>query len=74
MMIQVTNVLFNVFYFQNVVYMENGQCQCSIVNPNDASAPPKSFSFDSVYYTESTTENIYNEITYPLVEVRTTAT
>ncbi|CAL8133721.1 unnamed protein product [Orchesella dallaii] len=51
-----------------VVFMDSGLCQCSILNPNDASAPPKSFSFDGVYYTESATDSIYNEITYPLVE------
>lgn len=50
--------------------MDSTVCQCSIVNPNDASAPPKTFSFDGVYYTESTTDSIYNEITYPLVEVK----
>ena len=51
--------------------MDQSLSQCSIVNPSDASAPPKSFSFDGVYYTESTTESIYSEIAYPLVEVST---
>ena len=36
--------------------------QCSIVNVNDSAALPKTFTFDGVYYTDSTTEQIYNEI------------
>uniref|UniRef100_A0AC35EY65 Kinesin motor domain-containing protein n=1 Tax=Panagrolaimus sp. PS1159 TaxID=55785 RepID=A0AC35EY65_9BILA len=31
-------------------------------------APPKPFTFDGVYYMDSTAEQIYNEIVYPLVE------
>jgi kinesin family protein 3/17 len=50
--------------------MDNSHCTCSIVNPNDSSAPPKNFTFDGVYHVNSTTEQIYNEIAYPLVEVR----
>ncbi|CAG7819061.1 unnamed protein product, partial [Allacma fusca] len=53
----------------SVVFMDGSICQCSIVNPGDASAPPKTFSFDGVYYTESTTEALYSDIAYPLVEV-----
>lgn len=49
--------------------MDNSHCTCSIVNPTDSSAPPKSFTFDGVYHINSTTEQIYNEIAYPLVEV-----
>lgn len=33
------------------------------------SAPPKTFTFDGAYFMDSTTEQIYNEIVYPLVEV-----
>ncbi|KAJ9583289.1 hypothetical protein L9F63_022372, partial [Diploptera punctata] len=51
-----------------VVFMDNSHCTCSIVNPNDSSAPPKCFTFDGVYHINSTTEQIYNEIAYPLVE------
>ncbi|XP_021926304.1 osmotic avoidance abnormal protein 3-like [Zootermopsis nevadensis] len=51
-----------------VVFMDNSHCTCSIVNPTDSSAPPKSFTFDGVYHINSTTEQIYNEIAYPLVE------
>lgn len=42
---------------------------CSIVNPADNSAPPKNFTFDGAYFIDSTTEQIYNEIVYPIVEV-----
>lgn len=49
--------------------MDNSLCSCSILNPTDSSAPPKTFTFDGVYHINSTTEQIYNEIAYPLVEV-----
>lgn len=44
---------------------------CTITNPNDQNAPPKKFTFDASYFTNSTTEQIYNDIGFPLVEVRT---
>lgn len=50
------------------VFMEEKLSQCSIVNVNDPSALPKTFTFDGAYHTNSTTEQIYNEIAYPLVE------
>ncbi|XP_054274997.1 osmotic avoidance abnormal protein 3-like [Macrosteles quadrilineatus] len=53
---------------KNVVLMDSERCTCSLINPNDSSAPPKTFTFDGVYYINSTTEQIYNEIAYPLVE------
>ncbi|XP_076450542.1 osmotic avoidance abnormal protein 3-like isoform X2 [Babylonia areolata] len=46
--------------------MERGSC--TIQHPEDPKAPPKMFTFDGSYYTESTTETIYNDIAYPLVE------
>lgn len=49
--------------------MDSERCSCSIINPDDSSAPPKTFTFDSVYNIMATTEQIYNEIVYPLVEV-----
>lgn len=42
----------------------------SIQNPADLTAPSKEFTFDSAYDSKSSTENIYNDICYPLVEVR----
>ena len=50
--------------------MEQKMSQCSTVNLKDPAAQPKTFTFDGTYYTDSTTEQIYNEIAYPLVEVR----
>ena len=55
-------------WFQPCVFMDPKISQCSVANVNDTTAPPKSFTFDGVYYTDSTTEAIYNEIAYPLVE------
>lgn len=49
--------------------MDSGR-YVSIVNPHDSSAPPKTFCFDGVYYMDSTTDQIYSDIAYPLVEVR----
>ena len=49
--------------------MDQKMSQCSIVNLKDPAALPKTFTFDGTYYTDSTTEQIYNEIAYPLVEV-----
>lgn len=51
-----------------VIGMEGKRGQCSIRNPDDKKAPPKMFTFDGAYFVDSTTENIYNEIAYPLVE------
>ncbi|XP_064634269.1 osmotic avoidance abnormal protein 3-like isoform X2 [Lineus longissimus] len=42
--------------------------QCNIRNPTDAKAPPKKFTFDGAYSIDSTTETIYADIAYPLVE------
>ncbi len=53
---------------QNCVFMDPKITQCSIVNVSDQSAPPKNFTFDGCYGPDSTTEAIYNEIAYPLVE------
>lgn len=47
--------------------MDSSIGQCTLTNP---SRDLKSFTFDSVYFMESTAEQIYNDIVYPLVEVR----
>lgn len=54
---------------QNIVKVNN--CLVSIQNPADLTAPSKEFTFDSAYDAKSTTENIYNDICFPLVEVST---
>lgn len=40
----------------------------SIQNPADLTIPSKEFRFDSAYDPKTSTEVIYNEICYPLVE------
>lgn len=45
-------------------------CEVKLTNPNDKNCPTKQFTFDSVYDMNSATENLYNDICYPLVEVR----
>ncbi|KAM6191449.1 kinesin-like protein KIF17 [Sarcoramphus papa] len=51
-----------------VVSMESARGQCFLQNPAATSEPPKQFTFDGAYYQEHNTEQIYNEIAYPLVE------
>ncbi|XP_070199882.1 osmotic avoidance abnormal protein 3-like isoform X2 [Littorina saxatilis] len=53
---------------KNCVSMESAKGSCTIKNPDDPKAPPKTFTFDGAYFTDSTTEAIYNDIAYPLVE------
>lgn len=50
-----------------VVNTESARGRCSIHNP--AGEPPKLFTFDGAYGQEHSTEQIYNDIAYPLVEV-----
>ncbi|XP_050540903.1 kinesin-like protein KIF17 isoform X2 [Daktulosphaira vitifoliae] len=56
------------FNNKNVLIIDTNKCSCSIINPTDSSAPPKTFTFDGVYGGDSNTEQIYNDIAYPLVE------
>ncbi|XP_050512578.1 osmotic avoidance abnormal protein 3 isoform X2 [Diabrotica virgifera virgifera] len=51
---------------QCVVKVNN--CVVETWDPNDGPAFAKQFTFDSTYGQESTTEAIYNDICYPLVE------
>uniref|UniRef100_A0A8D0FEH1 Kinesin-like protein n=1 Tax=Strix occidentalis caurina TaxID=311401 RepID=A0A8D0FEH1_STROC len=51
-----------------VVSTESTRGQCFLQNPTAAGEPPKQFTFDGAYYQEHNTEQIYNEIAYPLVE------
>ncbi|XP_059099397.1 osmotic avoidance abnormal protein 3-like isoform X4 [Tigriopus californicus] len=50
------------------VFMDPSILQCSTMNLSDPSAAPKNFTFDGVYGTDSTTEAIYNDVGYTLVE------
>ncbi|XP_064137481.1 kinesin-like protein KIF17 isoform X1 [Loxodonta africana] len=53
---------------QPVVTVDCARGQCFIQNPAAADEPPKQFTFDGAYYVDHFTEQIYNEIAYPLVE------
>ncbi|XP_077548507.1 osmotic avoidance abnormal protein 3-like [Haemaphysalis longicornis] len=53
---------------QNIVRIDCAAGQCTLTNPADKSAPSKSFCFDGAYDAESTTEQIYDDIVYPIVE------
>ncbi|KAL6067356.1 hypothetical protein STEG23_012449 [Scotinomys teguina] len=53
---------------QTVVTVDCARGQCFIQNPGAADEPPKQFTFDGAYYMDHFTEQIYNEIAYPLVE------
>ncbi|XP_078480416.1 kinesin-like protein KIF17 [Lampetra planeri] len=48
--------------------MDLQRCQCFIEKPSAADEPPKQFTFDGTYFIDQTTEQMYNEIAYPLVE------
>lgn len=52
-----------------VLSMDLHRCQCFIEKPGAVDEPPKQFTFDGTYFVDQTTEQMYNEIAYPLVEV-----
>lgn len=52
-----------------VVSVDCSHSQCFIEKPGAAGEPPKQFTFDGTYFINQTTEQMYNEIAYPLVEV-----
>jgi len=54
---------------KEVVAIDGQIGRCSITNPADRNAPPKTFTFDGTYDTASSTEQIYADIGFPLVEV-----
>ncbi|XP_068598116.1 kinesin-like protein KIF17 [Brachionichthys hirsutus] len=51
-----------------VLSMEPHHCRCLIEKPGAVDEPPKQFTFDGTYFVDQTTEQMYNEIAYPLVE------
>ncbi|XP_032405673.1 LOW QUALITY PROTEIN: kinesin-like protein KIF17 [Xiphophorus hellerii] len=51
-----------------VLSMDVHRCQCFIEKPGAMDEPPKQFTFDGTYYINQTTEQLYNEIAYPLIE------
>ena len=48
--------------------METSVGQVQLRKPKNAQAAPKFFTFDGVYYMKDTTQQIYEEICFPLVE------
>ena len=51
-----------------VVDVDPSTGQCSIANPKDRDAPPKSFTFDGAYPGDATNEQLYLDIAFQLVE------
>ncbi|XP_074495847.1 kinesin-like protein KIF17 [Sebastes fasciatus] len=51
-----------------VLSIDLHRCQCFIEKPRAVDEPPKQFTFDGTYFIDQTTEQMYNEIAYPLVE------
>lgn len=52
-----------------VLSMDLHRCQCFIEKPGAVDEPAKQFTFDGTYFIDQSTEQMYNEIAYPLVEV-----
>ncbi|CAH8591543.1 unnamed protein product [Heterobilharzia americana] len=52
----------------SVLEIFNDTGQCSIIHPSNKNLPPKNFFFDGSYDHNSTTEQIYNDICYSVVE------
>ena len=44
--------------------------QCALISASSGEPSVKTFTFDGVYDQTSSTEQIYNDFGYPLVEVR----
>jgi len=53
---------------KNIIDIDSSRGQCSIKNSSSSKIQPKPFFFDGSYGLESTTEQIYLDIVYPLVE------
>ncbi|XP_047204159.1 kinesin-like protein KIF17 isoform X3 [Girardinichthys multiradiatus] len=51
-----------------VLSMDVHRCQCFIKRSRTVDEPPKQFTFDGTYYINQSTEQLYNEIAYPLIE------
>ncbi|XP_076318398.1 osmotic avoidance abnormal protein 3-like isoform X1 [Tachypleus tridentatus] len=51
-----------------ILKMDSSCGQCSIINPADESGLPKVFTFDGAYFMESTTEQLYSDIVFPIVD------
>lgn len=52
---------------QVVVATDSSIVQVQLTKPKSRDTPPKTFTFDGVYFMLDTTQQIYNEICFPLV-------
>ncbi|XP_029434292.1 kinesin-like protein KIF17 isoform X2 [Rhinatrema bivittatum] len=53
---------------RTVVSLDSSRAQCFIQKPGAEDEPPKQFTFDGAYNQEHQTEQIYNEVAFPLIE------
>uniref|UniRef100_A0A8C5TXX9 Kinesin-like protein n=1 Tax=Malurus cyaneus samueli TaxID=2593467 RepID=A0A8C5TXX9_9PASS len=51
-----------------IVGVDSARARCLLRNPASPTEPPRQFFFDGAFSGEHSTEHIYNEIAYPLVE------
>ncbi len=54
----------------NIIQVDEDSGSVSITNPSAPDEKPKSFTFDSSFDDKSLQSNVYDELGYPLVEVR----
>ncbi|OQR71586.1 osmotic avoidance abnormal protein 3-like [Tropilaelaps mercedesae] len=64
----------NTLKCKGIVRMDSINAQCTLINPAELNAPGKCFTFDGAYGDNSTTEQIYNDIVFPIVEAIAAAT
>lgn len=53
---------------KTAITIDSNLALCVLSNPNEDNAIPKSFTFDGAYDIHSSTEEIYSDIAYPLIE------
>jgi len=53
---------------KQVLEVDPASGQCSVTNIHDGEAPPKNFTFDGAYGGDASNEQLYLDITFPLVE------
>ena len=58
----------NNFRFKNVIGVDAAKNQVFLKSVDDPKSPPKHFTFDGAYFTDSITETIYNDVGFSLVE------
>ena len=53
---------------QNIVQIDTKKSQVGLITVEEPKDPPKQFTFDGAYGIDSTTETIYNDVGFALVE------